>query len=79
MIASTKPYVPVVTLSSNNNIKLLENLKQRFKRIIYWNKYRSEIAAQPKKQFRLQCLIQHLRMLIDCLFNRSIINHYRVI
>ena len=31
---STKIYVPVVTLSINNNIKLLENIKQGFKRMI---------------------------------------------
>ena len=32
MIASTTCYVPVVTLFINDNIKFLENLKQRFKR-----------------------------------------------
>ena len=41
--------VPAVTLSINNNIKILENIKQGFKKIIYWNKYRSEITAQIKK------------------------------
>ena len=34
MITSTKLYATVVTLSMNNNIKLLENLKQRFKKTI---------------------------------------------
>ena len=34
MITSTKIYVPVVNLSINDNIKLLENAKQRFKRTI---------------------------------------------
>ena len=47
-ITSTKRYVPAVTLSINNNIKFLENIKQGFKRAISWNKYRSEITAQPK-------------------------------
>ena len=47
-INNTKIYVPVVTLSVNDNIKLLENKKQTFKRTISWNKYRSEITAQPK-------------------------------
>ena len=27
---------------------LLENVKQRFKRTISWNRYRSEIKTQPK-------------------------------
>ena len=48
MITSTKLYVSVVTLSINDNIKFLENIKQGFKRTIYWNKYRSEITTQPK-------------------------------
>ena len=48
MITSTKLYATVVTLSMNNNIKLLENLKQRFKKTISWNKYRSEITTKPK-------------------------------
>ena len=43
-----KLYVPVVTLSINDNIKFLENIKQGFKRIIFWNKYKSEITTQPK-------------------------------
>ena len=46
IITSTKLYVPVVTLSINDNIKLLENIKQVLKRTIFWSKYRSEIATQ---------------------------------
>ena len=38
-----------VTLSINNNIKFSENIKQGFERTISWNKYRSEITRQPKK------------------------------
>ena len=37
---------PVVTLSINNNINFLENIKQGFKRITAWNKYKSEVAAK---------------------------------
>ena len=48
MITSTKRYVPIVTLSVNDNIRFLENIKQGFKRTISWNKYRSEITTQPK-------------------------------
>ena len=49
-IYNTELYVPVVTLSINNNIKFLENIKQGFKRTISWNKFRSEISTQTKKQ-----------------------------
>ena len=45
MITSTKLYVPVVVLSKTDNIKFLENIKQGFKRTIFWNKYRSEIIT----------------------------------
>ena len=47
-INNAKIYVPVVTLSINDNIKLLENIKQGFKITISWNKYRSEITTQSK-------------------------------
>ena len=45
-IKDTKLYVPVVTLSKENDIKLLEQLKLGFKRTIKWNKYRSQISVQ---------------------------------
>ena len=49
MVISTELYVPVATLAINNNVKFLENIKQGFKRTITWNKYRSKITTQPKK------------------------------
>ena len=45
-IKDTKLYVPVVTLSKENDIKLLEKLKSGFKRTIKWNKYRSQMTIQ---------------------------------
>ena len=48
-IADTKLYVPVVTLSNENDTKLLEQLKLGFKRTTKWNKYRSQITIQPQK------------------------------
>ena len=41
-ITYTKLYVPVVTLSAQDNEKLLQQLKRGFKRTINWNKYKSE-------------------------------------
>ena len=38
-ISDTKLYIPVVTLSTQDNVKLLHQLKSSFKRIINWNKY----------------------------------------
>ena len=47
-ITDTKLYVPVVTLSTKENAKLLQQLKLGFKRVINWNKYLSkpELLAQ---------------------------------
>ena len=41
-ITETKLYVPVVTLSTQDNAKLLPQLKSGFKRTINWNKYLSK-------------------------------------
>ena len=45
-ITDTKSYLPVVTLSKENDIKVLETLKSGFKRTIKWNKYRSQMTIQ---------------------------------
>ena len=49
-ITNTKLYVPVVTLSTQENTKFLQQLKSGFKRVINWNKYLSkpELLAQNK-------------------------------
>ena len=47
-IKDTQLYVPVVTLSKENDIKLLEQLKSGFKRAIKWNKYRSQMTIQTQ-------------------------------
>ena len=47
-ITDTKLFVPVVTLSTQENTKFLQQLKSGFKRVINWNKYLSkpELLAQ---------------------------------
>ena len=47
-ITETNIYVPVVTLSTRDNAKLLPQLKSGFKRTISWNKYlaKPELLAQ---------------------------------
>ena len=47
-IKDTKLYVPVVTLSKENDTNLLEQLKSGFKKTIKWNKYRSCLTVQPQ-------------------------------
>ena len=45
-IADTKLCVPVVTLSTQDNAKLLQQLKSGFKRTISWHKYQSKVTVQ---------------------------------
>ena len=54
-ITSTKLYVPVVTLSTQENTKFFQQLKSGFKRVINWNKYLSkpELLAQYPNLNRL--------------------------
>ena len=42
-ITNTKLYVPVVILSTQENAKLLQQLKSGFKRVINWNNYLSKL------------------------------------
>ena len=51
-IKDTKHYVPLVTLSTQENIKFLEQLESGFKRTINWNKY----LAKALNQARNRCL-----------------------
>ena len=59
-INDCKLYIPVVTLSKNNEIKLLTNLKSGFKREIIWNKYRSQMTTEA--------INNNLNILIDPTF-----------
>ena len=50
-ITDTKLYVPVVTLSTQDNAKLLQQLKSGFKRTINWNKYESNIKTFAQNRY----------------------------
>ena len=39
-IKSTKLYLPIVTLSTKDNVNLTNQLKEGFKRSVYWNEYK---------------------------------------
>ena len=71
-ITDCKSYVPVVTLSKDDEIKLLTNLKSGFKSEIIWNKYRSQMTAEETNN--------NLNILIDPTFtnvNRLFVLAYR--
>ena len=59
-INDCKLYIPVVTLSKDNEIKLLTNLKSGFKREIIWNKYRLQMTTEA--------INNNLNILIDPTF-----------
>ena len=50
-ITDTKLYVPVVTLSTQDNAKLLQQLKSGFKRTINWNKYQPKVSPERRNQY----------------------------
>ena len=62
-ITDCKLYVPVVTLSKDDEIKLLTNLKSGFKREIIWNKYRSQMTTEA--------INNNLNILIDPTFTNA--------
>ena len=66
-IKDCKLYIPVVTLSKDNEIKLLTNLKSGFKREIIWNKYRSQMATEAVNN-NLNILIDHTLTNVNRLF-----------
>ena len=49
-ITDTKPYAPVVTLSAEDDVKLLKQLESGFKRTIIWNKYQSKLTEQAQNR-----------------------------
>ena len=50
-INDTKRYVLVVTLSSQDNAKLLQQLKSSFERTIIWNKYQPKISLEGQNPY----------------------------
>ena len=60
-ITDCKLYVPVVTLSAENDNKLFEQLKSGFRITIKWNKYMSQMSNQNKNN--------NLNYLIDPTFS----------
>ena len=48
-IADTKLHVTVVTLSKENDKKILKQLISGFKRTVMWNKYRSQMTISTSE------------------------------
>ena len=70
-ITETNLYVPVVTLSTQDNAKLLPQLKSGFKRTISWNKYLSKpelLAQNPNLNHLIEPRIQGVNRLFVLAF-----------
>ena len=73
-ITDTKLFVPVVTLSTQDNSKLLQQLKSVFKRTINWNKYQSKVTVQEQNRY-LDFLIDPSFQGVNTLFVLSFENN----
>ena len=61
-ITNTKLYVPIVTLSSNENVKLVKLLDEGFKKPVYWTEYQPKIESRNPENNNLT------RFLLDASF-----------
>ena len=66
-INDCKLYLPIVTLSKDDEIKLLTNLKSGFTREIIWDKYRSQMTTEAINN-NLNILIDHTFTNVNRLF-----------
>ena len=75
-ITSTKLYVPIVTLSTKDNVSLTKQLNEGFKRPVYWNEYKSKIETkeandQTLTRFPLDASFQGVNRLFVLAFNNT--------
>ena len=73
-ITDTKLYVPVVTLSTQENTKFLQQLKSGFKRVINWNKYLSKpelLAQNPNLNHLVELRFQGITRLFVLAFEND--------
>ena len=76
VITDTKLYVPVVTLSTQENTKFFQQLKSGFKRAINWNKYLSKpelLAQNPNLNHLIESSFQGVNRLFVLAFEND--NH----
>ena len=73
-ITDTKLYVPVVTLSTQENTKFFQQLKSGFKRVINWNKYLSKpelLAQNPNLNHLVEQSFQEVNRLFVLAFEND--------
>ena len=73
-ITDAKLYVPVVTLSTQKNAKLLQQLKSGFKRVTNWNKYLSKpelLLQNPNLNYLVEPTFQGVHRLFVLAFEND--------
>ena len=75
-ITNTKLYVPIVTLSSKDNAKLVKLLEGGFKRPVSWNEYQTKIETRDLDnnnlaKFPLDASFQGVRRLLALAFENT--------
>ena len=75
-ITNTKLYVPIVTLSSKDNVKLVKLLEEGFEKPAYWNEYQTKIETRDLDnnnltRFPLDASFQGVRRLFVLAFNNT--------
>ena len=69
-------YVPIVTLSTKDNVNLTKQLNEGFKSSVYWNEYKSKIEtkeadANNLKRFPLDASFQGVNRLFVLAFDNT--------
>ena len=73
-ITDTKLYVPVMTLSTQENTKFFQQLKSGFKRVINWNEYLSKpelLAQNPNLNHLVEPMFQGVNRLFVLAFEND--------
>ena len=78
-ITSTKLYIPIITLSSKDNVKLLKLLEEGFKRPVYWKEYQTKIETRnlgnnSLTRIPLDASFQGVRRFFVLAFNNTTVN-----
>ena len=78
-ITNTTLYVPVVTLSSKDNVNLVKLLEEWFKRPVYWNEYQTKIETRDLDnnnltRFPLDASFQGVRKVFVLGFSNTTVN-----
>ena len=78
-ITDTKLYVPVVTLSTQENTKFLQQFKSGFKRVVNWNKYLSKpelLRRNPNLNYLIEPSFQGVNRLFVLAFEMMHKEHH---